>query len=274
MEKIIQKALRESIGVKEEFIKENLAKLTFFAEKIALALTGDRKLLLCGNGGSAADAQHIAAEFINRYELERPPLPAIALTTDTSILTSVGNDYSFDQVFSKQIKALGVEGDVLLAISTSGNSTNVIEAVKAAIIRVSEELETETGLQEEMVRSILRESVVRLQDKISVITSPEMLEIPYIVTAYLTDRYVYVVDQTRLKNEVPDFVQETDNLVALILISPERVETTPGFVAFITNLLASREINIVEFISCSTNTVIVLDAADALNAFSMLQKFT
>ena len=149
-----------------------------------------------------------------------------------------------------------------------------LEAVKAAIIRVSEELETETGLQEEMVRSILRESVVRLQDKISVITSPEMLEIPYIVTAYLTDRYVYVVDQTRLKNEVPDFVQETDNLVALILISPERVETTPGFVAFITNLLASREINIVEFISCSTNTVIVLDAADALNAFSMLQKFT
>lgn len=132
MEKIIQKALRESIGVKEEFIKENMAKLTFFAEKIALALTGDRKLLLCGNGGSAADAQHIAAEFINRYELERPPLPAIALTTDTSILTSVGNDYSFDQVFSKQIKALGVEGDVLLAISTSGNSTNVIEAVKAA----------------------------------------------------------------------------------------------------------------------------------------------
>ncbi|MGD8228723.1 MAG: D-sedoheptulose 7-phosphate isomerase [Desulfobacteraceae bacterium] len=132
MEKIIQKALRESIGVKEDFINENTTKITFFAERIALALTSDRKLLLCGNGGSAADAQHIAAEFINRYELERPPLPAIALTTDTSILTSVGNDYSFDEIFSKQIKALGVEGDVLLAISTSGNSPNVIEAVKAA----------------------------------------------------------------------------------------------------------------------------------------------
>jgi D-sedoheptulose 7-phosphate isomerase len=132
VEKIIQKALRESIGVKENFIKENMANITYFAEKIALALTSDRKLLLCGNGGSAADAQHIAAEFINRYELERPPLPAIALTTDTSILTSVGNDYSFNEVFSKQIKALGVEGDVLLAISTSGNSTNVTEAVKAA----------------------------------------------------------------------------------------------------------------------------------------------
>ena len=132
MEKIIQKALRESIEVKENFIKENTTKITFFAEKIALALTSDRKLLLCGNGGSAADAQHIAAEFINRYELERPPLPAIALTTDTSILTSVGNDYSFNEVFSKQIKALGVEGDVLLAISTSGNSTYIIEAVKVA----------------------------------------------------------------------------------------------------------------------------------------------
>ena len=132
MERIIQKALRESIGVKENFIKENTTKIAFFAEKIALALTSDRKLLLCGNGGSAADAQHIAAEFINRYELERPPLPAIALTTDTSILTSVGNDYSFNEIFSKQVKALGVEGDVLLAISTSGNSTNVIEAVKAA----------------------------------------------------------------------------------------------------------------------------------------------
>lgn len=132
MEKIIQKALRESVKVKEDFIKENMTKLIFFADKIVLALTSDRKLLLCGNGGSAADAQHIAAEFINRYELERPPLPAIALTTDTSIITSVGNDYSFDEIFSKQVKALGVEGDVLLALSTSGNSANVIEAVKAA----------------------------------------------------------------------------------------------------------------------------------------------
>lgn len=132
MEKIIQKALRESVKVKEQFIKENMNNLTFFAEKIANALTSDCKLLLCGNGGSAADAQHIAAEFINRYELERPPLPAIALTTDTSIITSIGNDYSIDEIFSKQVKALGVEGDVLLAISTSGNSVNVIEAVKAA----------------------------------------------------------------------------------------------------------------------------------------------
>jgi len=149
-----------------------------------------------------------------------------------------------------------------------------LEAVKAAIIRVSSELEAESRLQEERVRDILKESVVRLQDKIAVIISTEMLEIPYLVTAYLTDSYVYVVDQTRLKTEIPEQAQATSNLVALILISPQRVETTPGFVAFISNLLASREINIVEFISCSTNTVIVLDAADALNAFSLLQNFT
>ncbi|MBA7470604.1 hypothetical protein ES707_05891 [subsurface metagenome] len=148
-----------------------------------------------------------------------------------------------------------------------------LEAVKAAIIRVSDELETENSLREEMVLSILRESVVRLQDKISVIISSEELDIPYIVTAYLTDSYVYVVDQTRLKNKLPDHVQVSRNLVALILISPPRVEETPGFVAFITSLLASREINIVEFISCSTNTVIILDQADALNAFSLLQNY-
>lgn len=148
-----------------------------------------------------------------------------------------------------------------------------LEAVKAAIIRVSDELEAENSLREKMVLSIIRESVVRLQDKISVIISSEELDIPYIVTAYLTDSYVYVVDQTRLKNKLPDHVQVSSNLVALILISPPRVEETPGFVAFITSLLASREINIVEFISCSTNTVIILDQADALNAFSLLQNY-
>ncbi|RLI07576.1 hypothetical protein DRO42_07880 [Candidatus Bathyarchaeota archaeon] len=148
------------------------------------------------------------------------------------------------------------------------------EAVKAAIIRVSEELTDERALQEERILSILRESKVRLQDKIAVIISPEMLDIPYLVTAYLTDSYVYIVDQTELKGELPDDVQVTSNLVALILLSPPRVEVTPGFVAFITGLLAGREINIVEFISCSTNTVIVLDSRDALKAFSLLQNYT
>ena len=149
-----------------------------------------------------------------------------------------------------------------------------LEAIKAAIIRVGEELVEEWGLREEEVLSILKESKVRLQDKIAVIISPVMLDIPYIVTAYLTDSYVYIVDQTELKGDLPEGVQVTRNLVALILLSPERVETTPGFVAFVSQLLASRNINIVEFISCSTNTVIVLDSRDALEAFKLLHRFT
>ena len=109
------------------------------AEPIACAaaivtecLFGDGKILACGNGGSAADAQHFAAELVGRFERERPELPAIALTTDTSLLTAVANDYSFEHVFAKQVRALGAKGDVLLAISTSGNSPNVVAAVAAA----------------------------------------------------------------------------------------------------------------------------------------------
>ena len=95
-------------------------------------LLNGNKILACGNGGSAADAQHFAAELLNRFEIERPSLPALALSTDTSTLTSIANDYSYAEVFSKQIKALGQEGDALLAISTSGNSNNMIEAIMAA----------------------------------------------------------------------------------------------------------------------------------------------
>ncbi len=96
------------------------------------ALLNEKKILSCGNGGSAGDAQHFSSELLNRFERERPPLPAIALTTDSSTLTSIANDYSYDEVFSKQVRALGQEGDVLLAISTSGNSANVIEAIHVA----------------------------------------------------------------------------------------------------------------------------------------------
>jgi aspartokinase len=149
-----------------------------------------------------------------------------------------------------------------------------LEAVKAAIIRVAEDISSERGLQEERVQSILKESKVRLQDKIAVLISPAKLNVPYLVTAYLTDSYVYVVDQTGLKGELPKNVQVTSNLVALILLSPPRVETTPGFVAFVTQLLSSRNINIIEFISCSTNTVIILDSKNALRAFSLLQNYT
>lgn len=96
------------------------------------ALLNNHKILCCGNGGSAADAQHFSAEMLNRFESERPSLPAISLTTDTSTITSIANDYHFNEVYSKQIKALGQPGDVLLAISTSGNSKNIIEAIVAA----------------------------------------------------------------------------------------------------------------------------------------------
>ena len=102
------------------------------AGQMADALRGGGKLLACGNGGSAADAQHFAAELVNRFEAERPPLAAVALTTDSSTLTSIANDYSYDQVFAKQLRALGRKGDVLLAISTSGNSASILEAVRAA----------------------------------------------------------------------------------------------------------------------------------------------
>jgi D-sedoheptulose 7-phosphate isomerase len=102
------------------------------AELMAECLLGDGKILACGNGGSACDAQHFAAEMVGRFERERPELPAISLATDTSIITAVANDYTYEQVFAKQVRALGTAGDLLLAISTSGNSGNVIAAIEAA----------------------------------------------------------------------------------------------------------------------------------------------
>ncbi|MEO8441857.1 MAG: SIS domain-containing protein, partial [Betaproteobacteria bacterium] len=102
------------------------------AERMVQCLRGDGKILACGNGGSAADSQHFAAELLNRFEMERPGLAAMALTTDTSTLTSIANDYDFEQIFSKQVRALGHKNDVLLAITTSGNSKNVLAAVAAA----------------------------------------------------------------------------------------------------------------------------------------------
>jgi D-sedoheptulose 7-phosphate isomerase len=106
--------------------------LAHAAERMVKCLMNEGKILACGNGGSAADAQHFSAELINRFEAERPPLAAVALTTDSSILTSIANDYTYNEVFSKQVRALGRKGDVLLAISTSGNSANVVEAIHAA----------------------------------------------------------------------------------------------------------------------------------------------
>lgn len=127
----LKKHFLESLEVKGRFLSE-LANIEQAAELIANAFRQGRKLLICGNGGSAADAQHIAAELVGRFQLERRGLPAIALTTDSSVMTAWGNDYSFETVFSRQVEALGNPGDVLLAISTSGNSKNILAAVEKA----------------------------------------------------------------------------------------------------------------------------------------------
>jgi len=130
MKEAITKAFEESIQAKKAFLKENLATLMSAIDAVAEAFLRGNKFLIFGNGGSAADAQHIAAEFVNRFRIERPPLPALALTTDTSTITSIANDYDYKEIFSKQVKALGKEGDVALAISTSGNAANVLAAIE------------------------------------------------------------------------------------------------------------------------------------------------
>jgi D-sedoheptulose 7-phosphate isomerase len=132
MKEIIEQAVRESLQVKERFFKDNADLVLGAAQRLAGCFVSGHKVLIFGNGGSAADAQHIAAEFVNRFQVERRPLPAIALTTDTSVLTSIGNDYAFDQVFSKQVMALGKQGDMAWGISTSGNSKNVMLAMDMA----------------------------------------------------------------------------------------------------------------------------------------------
>jgi len=128
----IRQIARESIEAKKAFFDANAEAVVRAAEMIIASVRGGGKVLVFGNGGSAADAQHIAAELVNRLNYDHPPIPAIALTTDSSILTSIGNDSSFDKVFERQVRALGRKGDVALAISTSGNSPNVLRAVETA----------------------------------------------------------------------------------------------------------------------------------------------
>jgi D-sedoheptulose 7-phosphate isomerase len=139
MKEAITRAFAESIRVKQAFLRDGAQVLVGAVDAIVTAFGNGNKLLIFGNGGSAADAQHIAAEFVNRFRIERPPLPAIALTTDSSALTSIANDYDYAEIFAKQVRALGKPGDVALAISTSGNAANVLNAV-----RICRELEITT----------------------------------------------------------------------------------------------------------------------------------
>jgi D-sedoheptulose 7-phosphate isomerase len=132
MEDHIIKICKDNMNLTEAFIDENLDKLVKVIDVITASLKRGNRIFLFGNGGSAADAQHLAAEFVNRFIIDRPPLPAIALTTDTSVITSIGNDFDFAEIFSKQLRALGQAGDIAWGISTSGNSPNVVKGLETA----------------------------------------------------------------------------------------------------------------------------------------------
>ncbi|MBI2993983.1 MAG: phosphoheptose isomerase [Gammaproteobacteria bacterium] len=152
----------ESIQVKTEAAERLAPLVAAAADLMTQCLLNEHKVLSCGNGGSAADAQHFSAEMLNRYEMERPGLPAVALTTDTSTLTSIANDYQFADVFSKQIRAIGRPGDVLLAISTSGESPNIIHAVDAAHDREMRVVAL-TGREGGQIADLIREHDVEIR---------------------------------------------------------------------------------------------------------------
>jgi D-sedoheptulose 7-phosphate isomerase len=130
---LVKNQITESVNVKNAILadEELMQKISLAADKITEAYKKKYKTMLAGNGGSAADSQHIAGEFVSRFMFDRPGLPSIALSTDTSILTAIGNDYGYDRLFARQIEAQGVKGDIFIGISTSGNSPNIIEALKA-----------------------------------------------------------------------------------------------------------------------------------------------
>lgn len=132
MDTLIDSILTENLRVTREAVTEQRDKLIAAADMLVTAIASGHKVLIFGNGGSAADAQHLAAEFVNRFQFERQPLPAIALTTDSSIITSIGNDESFERIFAKQVEALGRPGDVAWGLSTSGRSANILAALDTA----------------------------------------------------------------------------------------------------------------------------------------------
>ena len=169
----------ESIRAKQEAEKVLVEPTVQAAELMLQCLMNDGKILACGNGGSAADAQHFAAEMTGRFEKERMELAAVALTTDTSALTAIGNDYGFDHVFSKQVRALGRAGDVLVGISTSGNSANVIEAIKAAHERDMNVIAM-TGRDGGKIAAILKDTDV-------------LLNVPYPRTARIQENHILLI---------------------------------------------------------------------------------
>jgi phosphoheptose isomerase len=162
LEARLQSHFEASIAAKQATQAQALPQLARAARALAEALRAGHKVLACGNGGSAGDAQHFAAELTGRFERERPGLPGIALTVDSSALTAIANDYSFEQVFAKQVQALGRAGDVLLAISTSGNSPNVVRAIEAAQAQGMTVIAL-TGRDGGRIAALLRETDVELR---------------------------------------------------------------------------------------------------------------
>lgn len=174
----------DSIQTKQDAMSCLCELIEFASQKIVESLVNDKKILTCGNGGSAGDAQHFSSEMLNRFERERPALPAIALTTDTLTLTSVANDYHFDEVFSKQLRALGQAGDILLVYTTSGNSSNIVSAVKTAhdkeIIVIAL-----TGKDGGALASILNESDIEI--RVPSESTARIQEVHLLVTHCLCD---------------------------------------------------------------------------------------
>jgi D-sedoheptulose 7-phosphate isomerase len=152
----------DSIQTKQEAMTSLCDLIAFASQKIVESLVNDKKILACGNGGSAGDAQHFSSEMLNRFERERPALPAIALTTDTLTITSIANDYHFDEVFAKQIRALGQVDDILLVYTTSGNSSNIVTAIKTAHDKEITVIAL-TGKDGGAVASILKETDIEIR---------------------------------------------------------------------------------------------------------------
>ena len=161
LEERVKKHFFDSIETKQKAAETMSEDIVRAIKLMHQALSSEKKILACGNGGSAADAQHFAAELVGRFERERRELPAIALSTDSSILTAIANDYSYEVIFSKQVKALGQKGDVLLGISTSGNSANVIAAIEAAHLKGMSVIAF-TGKDGGRIKNILKNSDVHL----------------------------------------------------------------------------------------------------------------
>jgi len=190
----IRQHFQDSIQAKTQALETLTIPIAQAAESMTKALLGEHKVLSCGNGGSAGDAQHFSSEMLNRFEMERPGLPAISLTTDTSTITSIANDYSFNEVFSKQIRALGQAGDILLAISTSGRSENVIHAIKAAHDRKMSVVVL-SGRDGGSISSLLTEQDIEI--RVPSTSTARIQEVHILIIHCLCD----LIDQQLLKQE-------------------------------------------------------------------------